>query len=145
MPVLMLPLFLLSGCALIPLSAVSSIISLGDSSVSQGRESYFWGKLHTAEISRFDQARTAVKKTASELGLREKWAEKLTPHRSEMAFVDDDGAQIGVRIDRRAGNLVALRIDVGWFGSEVTDRLFLARLRAYLPDPASRPVVADGR
>jgi hypothetical protein len=141
LPVLILSLLLCNGCALIPLSALGSIVALGNSSVSQGRESYFWGKLHTAEFSRFDLARSAVKTTADELGMRARWPEKISGNRSEMAFVDDDGSQLGIRIDRRADQLVVIRLDVGWFGSEVTDRLFLARLRSHLPDPATRSVV----
>jgi hypothetical protein len=90
-------------------------------------------------MSRFDSIRAAVKATAADLGLRAKWPEKLTAKRSEMAFVDDDGTQIGIRIDRRTDDLILLRLDVGIFGSEVTDRLFLLRLRAHLPDPAARP------
>ncbi len=135
-------LFSCGGCALIPLSAVSSVISLGDSSVSQGRDTYFWGKLKTAEMVRFDTVRSAVKSTAADLGLRQKGPEKLTADSSDMGFIDDHGSPIGIHIERRTDKLVRLKIDVGLFGSEVIDRLFLARLRSYLPLPlaASRPV-----
>ena len=127
------------GCTLISFSAISSIASLGNSSVSEGRDSYFFGKLKTAEMARFDLARSAVKAAAADLGLKARIPEKLTADRSEMGFVDDGGEQIGVRIDRRAGNLIRLRVDVGLFGSEVTDRLFLLRVRAHLPGAASQP------
>jgi hypothetical protein len=132
---LLLLLLSSSGCALIPLSAVSSVVSLGDSSVTEGRDTYFWGALHTAEMARFDVARAAVKSTAADLGLKAKWPEKLTRDRSEMAFVDDHGSQIGIRIDRCTDKLIRLRLNVGLFGAEVIDRLFMARLRAYLPLP----------
>ncbi len=129
-----------SGCALIPISAIGAVVGLGNSSVSQGRESFFWGKLKTAEIARFDVARAAVKATANEMGLKAKGAEKLTRDRSEMAFVDSHGSQVGVRIDRETDAMVRMRIDVGWFGSEMVDRLFLLRLREYLPEPATKPI-----
>jgi hypothetical protein len=131
-----------AGCALIPLSAVGSIVSLGNSSVTEGRDTYFWGALHTAEMVRFDAARAAVKSTAADLGLKPKWPEKLTADSSDMAFIDDHGSQIGIRIDRCSDKLIRLRLDVGFFGPEVIDRLFMARLRAYLPPPTAvtRPV-----
>jgi hypothetical protein len=139
--VLLLILLSCGGCALIPLSAVSSVVSLGDSSVTEGRDTYFWGALHTAEMARFDAARAAVKSTAADLGLKAKWPEKLKRDRSEMAFIDDHGSQIGIRIDRCTDKLIRLRLDVGFLGAEVIDRLFMARLRAYLPVPvaATRP------
>ncbi len=124
-----------SGCTLISLSTLGSLASLGDSSVSQGRDTYFFGKLKAAELASFDQARAAAKSAASDLGLRVKYPETLTKTRSEMAFVDDDGTQVGIRIDRRAGHLVRLRVDVGLFGSEPVERLFLKRMRVYMPEP----------
>ncbi len=65
-----------------------------------------------------------------------------------MAFVDDKGAQIGVRVERRTPKLLFLREDVGilasLFGAEVTDRLFLLHLRQHLP-PETAGRAAAGR
>jgi hypothetical protein len=38
-----------------------------------------------------------------------------------------------VDVQARTARLVRLRVDVGWFGSQQTARLLLARLRAHLP------------
>ena len=43
-------------------------------------------------------------------------------------------------IEWLSGKLTRLRIDVGLFGSEVTARLFLARLRLYLPAEPPPPL-----
>jgi hypothetical protein len=136
---MLITLSLCGGCALIPLSTLGSLASLGNSSVTEGRDAFFFGKLKSAEMASFDQARRAVRAAANDFGLKPKWPEKLTPHRSEMAFIDTTGAQIGIRIDEQSTRLVHLRLDVGLFGSEPTERVFLMRVRAYLPDPASRP------
>ena len=132
-------LFLLGGCAAIPLSALGSVSSLGDSNVSVGRDAYSWGKLRSAELVQMFDAEDAARLAAHDLGLHLKESPVLSEHgrQLDMAFVDDQGMQIGVRIDERSRTMCMLREDVGWvaslFGAEIYDRLFLLHLRQHLP------------
>ena len=150
-PALLLPA---SGCTLLSFSTIGSLASLGNSSVSAGRDKYSFGRLTTAENASFEQAVNATLAAADDLGLKVKTpvSQGSEPTRADVAFVDDNGTQIGVHIVRRTPRLVDVRVDVGWFfGSEVTDRLFLVRLRTHLPPAdAARPSAAptpdrDGR
>lgn len=132
-------LALTGGCAAIPLSAIGSIASLGNSSVTVGRDSYFFGKLTTAEMCTYDAARAAVRAAAADLGLRPKWPEDEKNGTSEMAFLDVKDEQVGVRIERLSDTMVRIRIDIGLLGPEVDGRLFLMRVRAHLPKPKLEP------
>jgi len=127
------------GCAAIPLSSLSSLSNLGSSSVTVGRDTYSFGKLHSAELAEFWSAEDAARMAARDLGLHRSQSAVLSEDGSQldMQFVDDKGATIGVRIERRTPKLLFLREDVGFiasfFGAEVTDRLFLLHLRQHLP------------
>lgn len=145
-------LFAGGGCAALPLSSLSSLSSLGNSSVTVGRDTYSFGKLHSAELAEFWATEAAAKEAARDLGLRRQESAVLSEDGTQldMAFVDDLGAQIGVRIERRTPKMLFVREDVGWlasfFGAEVTDRLFLLHLRQHLPvepKPDTRPVAAE--
>ena len=135
------------GCAALPLSSLSSLSSLGASTVTAGRDTYSFGKLHSAELAEFWSAEDAARLAAADLGLRRSQSAVLSEDGTQldMAFVDDEGAQIGVRIERRTPKMLFLREDIGivasFFGAEVTDRLFLLHLRQHLP----RETAADTR
>ena len=128
-----------SGCAAIPLSALGSLSSLGDSTVTAGRDIYSFGKLKSAELTGFWSAQDAANLAARDLGFRQKRSAVLGEDGTvlSMAFVDEKGAQIGVRIERRSPKMMFLSEDVGFiasfFGAEVTARLFLLHLRQHLP------------
>ena len=143
-----------SGCAAVPLSALSSLSSLGDSTVSVGRDAYSFGKLRSAELTSMFAAQDAAIMAAHDLGLRRAASPVVSEDGTEidMAFVDAKGAQIGVRVEERTPKMIFLREDVGWLasllGAEVTDRLFLFHLRQHLPPetkaatkPATDPAV----
>ncbi len=127
------------GCAALPLSSLSSISSLGASTVTAGRDSYSFGKLHSAELADFWATQAAARMAAADLGLHRSQSVVLSEDgtQADMAFADDKGAQIGVRVEQRSSKLLFLREDVGilasLFGAEVTDRLFLLHLRQHLP------------
>ena len=127
------------GCVALPLSSLSSLSSLGSSTVTAGRDTYSFGKLHSAELAEFWATEDAADMSARDLGLRRKRSAVLSDcgTQLDMAWVDDKGSQIGVRIERRTPKLLFVREDVGWlaslFGAEVTDRLFLLHLRQHLP------------
>lgn len=133
-----------TGCATLTLATLGSILGTAGSAASAGQEVYNLGKLDAAEMARFDQAVLATHQAADDLTLQFKpnpKSHQKDPAVVELPFTDDKKDKINVRIERRAERLVWIRIDVGWFGSEVTAHLFLTRLRAHLPrpNPPNRP------
>jgi hypothetical protein len=126
------------GCAAIPLATLGTVAGISTSALSTGREIFTLGKLDTAEMAGYPEAVVAARRAAAELYLRPKGAEKLKDWTAELLFADEKGAKVEVDVERRTEMLVRIRIDVGLFGSEVTARLFLARLRLYLP-PVKSP------
>jgi len=126
------------GCAAIPLATLGTVAGISTSAVSTGREIFTLGKLDTAEMAGYPETLVAARSAAAELYLTPKGKEKLEPWQAELVFVDEKGATVEADIERRSEMLVRIRVDVGLFGSEVTARLFLTRLRLYLP-PVKSP------
>jgi len=124
------------GCAGLTAATIGTVAGVAASAVSTGTDLYRLGKLDTAEMSHFEETVEAVRQSAQDLSLRTT-GRKDKEGSAEFAFADDKNASIKVRLDRRTQTLVRIRIDVGFLGSEVTARLFLARLRAHLPPSAS--------
>jgi hypothetical protein len=125
-----------SGCATLGLATLGTLAGAAGSAISTGKEVYGLGKLDAAEMARLDQALVATHQAADDLGLTFKpdpKAHQKDPSIVDLPFADDKGACVKVRIERRAERLVRIRVDVGWFGSEVTAHLFLTRMRAHLP------------
>jgi hypothetical protein len=135
-----------TGCTAISFSAIGSIADLGNSAVTVGRDKFYFGKLTTAEMTDVAAARRATLAAAKDLGLFLKAPETVDGTSVEFAFLDEEGTQIGVELARRSATLTRIKCDVGLFGSEVTDRLFLLRMRAHLPTPNApvRQIPADG-
>lgn len=128
-----------TGCATLTLATLGSILGTAGSAASAGADVYNLGKLDAAEMARLDQVMLATHQAADDLTLQFKpdpKAKQKDPAIVEMPFIDDKKDKINVRLERRAERLVWIRIDVGWFGSEVTAHLFLERLRAHLPKEA---------
>ena len=126
------------GCAALPLAALGTLAGSAGSAISTGREVYELGKLDAAEMVRFDQAVLAAQQAADDLGLQFKPFPTSTGKDQSimiLPFQDEKGSRVKVRLERRAERLVLVRVDVGWFGSEVTAHLFLTRIRAHLPHP----------
>lgn len=125
-----------SGCATLTLATLGTIAGTAGSAISTGKEVYGLGKLDAAEMARLDQTVAATHQAADDLGLQFKPDPKARPKDPsivELPFTDDKGSHVKVTVERRAERLVRVRVDVGFFGSEVTARLFLARLRTRLP------------
>ena len=124
------------GCATLTLATLGTLAGTAGSAISTGKEVYGLGKLDAAEMARFDQAIAATHQAADDLGLTyrpDSKAHQKDPSIVDLPFADDKKAGVKVRIERRAEHLVRIRVDVGWFGSEVTAHLFLTRIRAHLP------------
>jgi hypothetical protein len=134
-------MFSTGGCAALTLATLGTIAGSAGSAISTGREVYELGKLDAAEMARFDQAVLAAQQAADDLGLQFKPYPKGKPSDQSimvLPFVDERGSRVKVRLERRAERLVLIRVDVGWFGSEVTAHLFLTRLRSHLPRPPGK-------
>jgi hypothetical protein len=121
------------GCAALPLATLGSLVGVGASAVSTGNDIYQLGKLDTAQMASFDQAVAAAQCAAEDLCLSAKQVEHRDRGVRRLTFADDRGAGIKVDVEPRTPRLVRVRIDVGWFGSQQTARLYLARMRAHLP------------
>jgi hypothetical protein len=117
-------------------AAVGTIAGAASSAVSAGADIYGMGKLTTSEMSHFDATTQAARRAAADLCLTPTKEERRKGGVALLEFKDDKGASVTVRIEPRTAMLVNVRIDVGWFGSQPTARLFLARMRTHLPQPA---------
>ena len=128
------------GCASLTLATLGTVAGAAASAVSTGKDVYGLGKLDSAEMADFDQTISAAQLAAAEIGLTPKYDPQFHSEKDrsimQLLFVDDKRSEVRVKIERRAWRLVRIRIDVGIFGSEVTARLVLDRLRSHLPVPA---------
>jgi hypothetical protein len=121
------------GCAAVPVAAVGTLAGAGASAVSTGNDIVRLGKVETAEMASFDETVSAARQAGADLALRAKPDEQRDHGVLRLHFADDPGDGIKVDVQARTARLVRLRVDVGWFGSQQTARLLLARLRAHLP------------
>lgn len=128
----------LTGCAALPLASLGTLSGIAFSAVSTGKDVYQLGKLDSAEMTTMEQALQAGRDAGEELDLRLK-VDTREGAVGQLKFVDEKSASLAVRVERRTPMLVRTRIDVGWFGSEVTARLFLNRMRQHLPQASTRP------
>jgi hypothetical protein len=125
-----------SGCdAGLSLATLGSIAGAAGSAYTTGKAVFALGKLDSAEMATLDETAIAARAAAADLGLvfQRDCKPQKDPTIVELPWSDDKEAKINIRIERRAPHLVRVRIDVGLFGSEVTARLVLTRLRAHLP------------
>ncbi len=127
-----------SGCAPLAIGSVGSLAGLTTTAVSAGGGAFRLGKLHASEMMPDEAVKHAVRHAADELDLRCTHDREAGEGVWRFVFKDERDETIRARVDRRTANLTALLIDVGWFGSEATARLFLTRIhtRLYnLPEP----------
>ena len=136
----LLALFTSGGCAAIPLATLGTIGGITASAVTTGRDVYKQGKLDTAEMATYDQVVHATLAAADDLDLTKKQVSLWDDGHADVTCVDQHGAKVEVKLQRRTRTMSWIRIDVGAFGSEVAARLFLTRLRAHLPaTPTTAP------
>ena len=129
------------GCALIPVAALGvagNVADIGSAAFSAGTEVFAGGKLESIEFCTFANAHAAARSMANDLRLR---ASELKRTKTDVVYrlADEHGAEIDLSISRRTAALCALRIDVGYFGSEAYARLLLKSVRARLPAASARP------
>ena len=124
------------GCTTAAVVSAGTVAGIAASAVSTGAEVYTLGKLNSADEARFDEWIDAVRAAAGDLHLK---IEKESAKRKgewRCTLVDERKAKIKVFVQRRTETLCRTRIDMGWFGSEPTARLLLARVRQH-EDPTS--------
>jgi hypothetical protein len=121
------------SCTGLTLATVGTVAGAVGSAFATGNDIYQLGKIDTAEMARYDQALSATRAAAADLHLATKLDRQDPDGTSDLSFEDDKGAPVGVHVEPRAETLVRIRVDVGFFGSEPTARLFLGRLRTHLP------------
>lgn len=126
------------GCAALPLATIGSALDVASSAATSGSEVYSLGKLDDVFSADYDSCRRATILAAADLWLhmpinREKSAKKKI---WVFRFTDDFGSKVNVTIEQRTQRLCRVRVDVGWFGSEPTAKLFMYRIRAHLPTGA---------
>ena len=132
------------GCTTAAVASAGTMVGLAASAVSTGADVYRLGKLDSADEARFDDWVIAVHTAATELDLK-----IVTESRDDdkgewrCTLVDDRNAKVKVTVTRRTRTLCHTRIDVGWFGSQPTARLILARVRLD-EDPAITKAGAAG-
>src|SRR5665213_842876 len=126
-------------------AAAAALLAGGWAAVSTGHDVYSLGKLDTAEVANIRAVIAAARDAADELGLLPdpKSKDKYDGCSAKVSFVDDKGAWLCVRVDRRTATLALIQIDVGFFGSQSTARLFLARMRRHLPGAEPRGQVDE--
>ena len=131
------------GCTTAAVVSAGTVAGLAASAVSTGAEVYSLGKLDSANEARFDEWIGAVRAAATDLHL--KIAKESDKRKGEWrcTLVDERKAKIKVFVQRRTETLCRTRIDVGWFGSEPTARLLLARVRLH-EDPTSPGALPPG-
>jgi hypothetical protein len=130
---------LAGGCAAVPVATLGTLLGVGASAVSAGNDVFQLGKLDTAEMAAFDRAVAAARRAADDLSMRHRNTDPRRGRAVRLTFEDARGAALSVRVEPRTATLVRIRIDVGWFGSETTARLFLERMRVHLPRRPEEP------
>jgi hypothetical protein len=136
------------GCTTAAVVSAGTIAGVAASAVSTSADVYRMGKLDAADEARFDEWVGAIRAAAADLHLSVE-KDSLDDGKGvwRCTLVDEHKSKIKVNVRRRTETLCRTRIDVGWFGSQPTARLVLARVRSH-QDPsgpngtaATRPVV----
>jgi hypothetical protein len=123
------------GCAALPLATIGTAIGTVSSAAAGGSEVYSLGKLDDAFDVDYGLCRRATILAAADLALHMTTNREDDPKKRiwHFRFIDDLGSKIDVTIEGRARHLCRVRVDVGWFGSEPTAKLFMDRIRLHLP------------
>ena len=119
------------GCTTAAVVSAGTMAGLAASAVSTGAEVYSLGKLDSADEARFDEWIGAVRAAAGDLHLKIDKESNKREGEWRCTLVDERKSKMKVIVQRRTETLCRTRIDVGWFGSEPTARLLLARVRLH--------------
>jgi hypothetical protein len=135
------------GCAGMTLVGAASVVGVAGGALDTGTSVWSMGKLDSAELASLEQLEAAIHSAAVELGLVILSEKTRGDGRRRLAFIDERHKVVDLWLDPRTPTLTRLRIDVGWFGSEPTARLILARTRYHLRqirgEPTTRPLLHE--
>ena len=131
-----------SGCELISLATLGTVLGIAGTAVSTGGEVYNAGKLDIAFMADADKCRGAVEMAAGDLKLHVVRSRPLCDDKWDFQLQDDFKSKIEVTLQRRSPGLCRCRVNVGLFGPRPTAELIMRRIEAHLPAPATMPVKA---
>lgn len=125
------------GCALLPLSTLSTVLGMAGTAASTGPEVYEAGKLDTAFHAQAGDCRVAVRRAAAALQLHIVRDRDISGGRKRWDFrlEDDRQSEIEITVERRSPMLCWCRVDVGLLGSEPTAKLLMQVIQNHLPSP----------
>jgi len=139
-PICAVILIACSGCELIPLATLGTVLGIAGTAASTGTEVYQAGKLDTAFMADRDKCRDAVLMTAHDLKLCVVRDREECKGKWDFQLQDDLKSKIEVTLQRRTEEMCRCRVDVGLFGSRPTAELILHRIQSHLPAPSTMPV-----
>jgi hypothetical protein len=130
---LLLLLAACSGCtAGLTVATAASAAALAGETLDTGNAVYSMGKLDSAERARLPECLDCIHAASIDLGLDAMTEKTLSDGRMRLAFKDKRHKVTDVWLDPRSPTMTLVRIDVGWFGSQPTARLFLSRFKYHL-------------
>lgn len=134
---------LMCGCTAATVASAGAIIGAAGSSISTSSEVFQMGKLDAVDMTEFERQIEGVRCAARDLSLTMEKEEHNAPGQWRCTIADVRKTRFRVYVDRRSETLCRTRVDVGFFGSEPTARLFLTRVRLNVGGPATQPVLVE--
>jgi hypothetical protein len=133
-----------NGCITGSLITIGTVLGALGSAASTGSDVYKLGKLDAVLMTSAPICHAAVLNSANDLGLKVEIDQQIDKKNDvwEMTVRDQLKSPVGIHIESRTDKMCRCRVDVGFFGSEPTARLFMERIRAHLNLPAV-PVAFD--
>jgi hypothetical protein len=130
-----------SGCALIPLATLGTVLGVASTAASTAPEVYELGKLDVALRADDGKCRRAVRLAAADLQLHivSDGPGSGCEHGWKFELRDDRKGKIEITVERRTAMLCLCRVDVGIFGSEPTAHLVMQMIKSHLPAAATGP------
>jgi Protein of unknown function (DUF3568) len=128
-----------SGCDLIPLATLGTVLGIAGTAASTGTEVYQAGKLDTAFMADRDKCRDAVLLAALDLKLHVVRDRELCKGKWDFQLQDDLKSKIEVTLQRRTEQMCRCRVNVGLFGSRPTAELIMHRIQTHLPAQSTMP------
>ena len=129
-----------TGCELIPLATLGTVLGIAGTAVSTAPEVYQAGKLDTAFMADGDKCHVAVVRAAEDLKLHLVRSRPLCGGKWDFQLQDDFKSKIEITLQKRSPELCRCRVNVGLFGSRPTAELIMRRIEAHLPPPATMPI-----
>jgi hypothetical protein len=105
-----------------------AVVGAASQAAGTGSAVFSAGKLKAVGMADVESARTAVLIAADELSLTVEEQTSPSPDRCRIVLRDDRNTRVWVYLQQRTATLTRIQVNVGFFGSEPTARLLLARI-----------------